>query len=63
MSNYCKILETTTEPEQENIAQWLAPTITGLVSVAVAVVIALILIVVSIVEFLIFTHNRSLFHI
>jgi len=58
-SNYYMILETTTVPEQDNTAQWLAPTIAGLVSaiILIAIVIALILVVVSIVKFLISTHS------
>jgi len=59
MSNCCKILEATI-PEQENNAQWLAPTIAGLVSAMILiVVIALILVVVSMAQFLISTLNRS----
>ncbi|KAF6033612.1 hypothetical protein EB796_008080 [Bugula neritina] len=42
------VAETTTVPEQDNTAQWLAPTIAGLVSaiILIAIVIALILVVV-----------------
>jgi len=53
------ILETTIVSEKDITAQWLAPTIAGLVSaiILIAVVIALILVSVGIVKDPISTHN------